>query len=203
MSTRWLLKTALPMAVATLVGLQVLPVAAQDTASLDANAKRAFDKLVATVPAAKELSKNAVAVLVFPRITRVGFIFGGQYGEGVLLRDGKPAGYYSNFGASWGLKAGVKQFGYAMFFMNETALSALSDTHGFEIGVGPSVVIVDQGVTKSLTTMNANSDVYAFVFTQQGLFAGVGLQGNRITRLSREAARDAVRPSTKPASGRS
>jgi lipid-binding SYLF domain-containing protein len=184
---RGLLGTGLSLLVAGLVGLQVSAAAAQDTSTsaLAASAKRAYERLVATVPAAKVLSKNAVAVLVFPRITRVGLIFGGQYGEGVLLRDGNPAGYYSNFGASWGLKAGVKTFGYAMFFMNETALGALSNTHGFEVGVGPSVVVVDQGMSQSLTTMNMANDVYAFIFTQQGLFGGVGIQGNKITRVDR------------------
>jgi lipid-binding SYLF domain-containing protein len=28
-------------------------------------------------------------------------------------------------------------------------------------------------------------DIYAFIFGQQGLMAGVGLQGNKITRLAK------------------
>jgi len=158
---------------------------AQDTSRLNADARRALDKLVATVPGAKALNEKAVAVLVFPRITKVGLVFGGQYGEGVLFRGGKPAGYFANMGASWGLQAGVQQYGYAMFFMNERALGALTSTAGFEIGIGPSVVVVDQGMAQMLTTMNLDSDIYAFVFSQRGLMAGVGLRGNRIVAVSR------------------
>jgi lipid-binding SYLF domain-containing protein len=161
------------------------PALAQNTSLLNSDARRALDKLVATVPAAKALNEKAVAVLVFPRITKVGLVFGGQYGEGVLFRGGKPAGYFANMGASWGLQAGAQQYGYAMFFMSEGALGALTSTAGFEIGVGPSVVVVDQGMAKLLTTMNLDSDIYAFVFSQRGLMAGVGLRGNRIVALSR------------------
>jgi len=184
MKRRAVLRIALPIAVAAAAGLAVLPASAQDTSELQTTAKRALDKLVAKVPAAKALSKQAVAVLVFPRITKVGLVFGAQYGEGVLFRDGKPEAYYSNAGASWGLQAGAQQYGYAMFFMNEGALAALTNTSGFEVGVGPSVVVVDQGMAKSMTTMNMGSDIYAFVFSQRGLMAGVGLRGNKITRLS-------------------
>lgn len=173
---------ALLAAIATAAA--AMPVAAEGRAALTADAERAYAKLVAGVPAAKVLGKEAVAVLVFPKITKAGLMVGGQFGDGVLLRAGKPAGYYNTSGASYGLQAGAQQFGYAMFFMNESALKALTETDGFEVGVGPSVVLVDEGMAKSMTSVTAQKDVYAFVFGQKGLMAGVGLQGNKITRTS-------------------
>ena len=178
---RHALLLAATMALAATAGLA----GAQGRAALDNDAKRAYGKLVAAVPAAKALGKDAVAVLVFPKITKAGLMVGGQYGDGVLLRGGKPSGYYNTSGASYGLQAGAQQFGYAMFFMNEKALSALTATDGFEVGVGPSVVVVDQGMARSTTSITAKSDVYAFVFGQKGLMGGVGLQGNRITKLAK------------------
>ena len=180
----WLLRGLVVALTAAVWGIAG-PALAQDPSRLNADAKRALDKLIASVPAAKALNEKAEAVLVFPRITKVGFVFGGQYGEGVLFRGGKPAGYFANMGASWGLQAGAQQFGYAMFFMNERALGALTSTSGFEIGVGPSVVVVDQGMAQLLTTMNLDGDIYAFVFSQRGLMAGMGLRGNRIVAISR------------------
>jgi lipid-binding SYLF domain-containing protein len=137
------------------------------------------------VPAAKALGKNAVTVLVFPKITKAGLMVGGQHGDGVLLKGGKAAGYYDTSGASFGLQAGAQQFGYAMFFMNEKALNALTETGGFEVGVGPSVVVVDECMGKSATSITMKDDVYAFIFGQKGLMGGVGLQGNKITRLNK------------------
>ncbi|HPU80254.1 YSC84-related protein, partial [Accumulibacter sp.] len=93
--------------------------------------------------------------------------------------------HYSTTGASYGLQAGAQQFGYAMFFMNEKALNALTENDGFEVGVGPSVVVVDEGMAKSATSMTTKDDIYAFIFSQKGLMAGIGLQGNKITKLAK------------------
>ena len=67
--------------------------------------------------------------------------------------------------------------------MNEAALRALDAAGGFQVGVGPSVVVLDEGKAKSFTTQTLTSDSYAFIFGQQGLMAGVGLEGTKITRL--------------------
>jgi lipid-binding SYLF domain-containing protein len=157
---------------------------AADRAALERDARNAYQKLIASAPAAKALSKEAVGVLVFPKITKAGLVVGGQYGEGVLLRSGKPAGYYKTTGASYGLQAGAQQYGYAMFLMNEKALNALNEDRGFEVGVGPSIVVVDQSMSRSMSTTAMNNDIYAFVFGQKGLMAGVGLTGNKVARLS-------------------
>lgn len=152
-------------------------------AQISRDARAALSKLVAGDAGAKAISEKAVAVLVFPSIIKGGLIIGGQYGEGVLLKAGKSVAYYSTAGASYGLQAGAQQYGYAMFFMNKGALRQLDNTNGFEVGVGPTVVVADEGFGKSTTTMNFDKDIYAFVFSQAGLMAGLGLQGNKITRI--------------------
>ena len=184
MRTTGSIRQAFFAAFATLA-VAVAPTAtAADKAALERDAVRAYDNLVASVPAAKALGRDAAAVLVFPTVTKGGFIIGGEYGEGVLLKGRKAVGYYSTAGASYGLQAGIEKYGYAMFFMKASALQALTDTDGFEVGVGPSVVVVDQGMGKSLTTITAKNDVYAFIFGQKGLMAGLGVQGNKITKLA-------------------
>jgi lipid-binding SYLF domain-containing protein len=156
---------------------------AADRGALERDARGALSKLTSTVPAAKSLSGKATAVLVFPSVTKAGLGVGGQYGDGVLFKGGKVAGYYNTSGASYGLQAGAQQFGYAMFLMNDKAVSALGANEGFEVGVGPSVVVVDEGMAKTTTTTTAKDDIYAFIFGQKGLMAGLGVQGNKITRL--------------------
>jgi lipid-binding SYLF domain-containing protein len=156
---------------------------AADRVGLERDARAALQKLTATVPAAKALSGSAAAVLVFPKITKAGLGIGAQYGDGVLFEGGKAVGFYNTTGASYGLQAGAQQFGYAMFLMNDKAVGALGANEGFEVGVGPSVVVMDEGMGKTLTTTTAKDDIYAFIFGQKGLMAGVGIQGNKITRL--------------------
>jgi lipid-binding SYLF domain-containing protein len=154
------------------------------TAQLDRESRAALSNLYAKAPAAKALGQKATAILVFPKVTKAGLMIGGQYGEGALLRGGKSAGYYSTAGASYGLQAGAQTYGYAMFFMNEKSLGQLDKAEGFEIGVGPSVVVMDEGMAKSTTTTTLTNDIYAFIFSQKGLMAGLGLQGNKIARIN-------------------
>lgn len=172
------------LAALTVVLLAPAVALAADRAALERDARNAYQKLVARVPGAKALSREADAVLVFPKIIKAGLVVGGQYGDGVLFRGEKVVGYYNTSGASYGLQAGAQEYGYAMFLMNEKAVHALTRNEGLEIGVGPSVVVVDQGMGKTMTSTTATEDIYAFIFGQKGLMAGIGLQGNKITRIN-------------------
>jgi len=151
---------------------------------LAADSKAALQQLYANVPLAKELGLKAQAILVFPKVTKAGLGVGGQYGEGALLKGGTAVGYYKTTGASFGLQAGGQQYSYAMLFMNAKALEQLDNAKGFEVGVGPSVVLVDEGMAKTTTTSTLKDDIYAFVFGQKGLMAGLGIQGNKITKIT-------------------
>ncbi len=171
-------------AAATLFLVPAAPAMAASAAELSRDANKALQSLYAKVPAAKTIGAKAQAILVFPTITKAGLGIGGQYGDGALIKGGKVVGYYNTSGISSGLQAGAQQYGYAMFFMNEAALKALDSTAGFEVGVGPSIVVLDEGKAKTTTTTTMKDDIYAFIFSQQGLMAGLGLQGNKITKIN-------------------
>jgi lipid-binding SYLF domain-containing protein len=166
------------------MALVAKPVLAASASEIDKEVKVALDKLYAASPAAVELSKVSKGILVFPNVVKAGLIIGGQYGNGALLVDGKTAGYYNTVAASYGLQAGAQSFGYAMFLMNDKALDYLKKSKGWEIGVGPTVVVMDAGMAKNMTTSTAKDDIYAFVFGQKGLMAGIGLQGSKITKIN-------------------
>ena len=130
---------------AALVASMSAPLAlAASGQELERDAARALKSLYANNTAARLLGKKAKAILVFPNIVKAGFMFGGQMGDGVLIRNGRTAGYYNSLAASYGLQAGVQVFGYALFFMNDAALAYLDKSNGWEIGVGPSIVVVDR-----------------------------------------------------------
>ena len=172
---------------ATLVLGQAAPVPATAASgqSIARDARAALEKLYRENSGARLLRDKAHGVLVFPSMLKAGFMFGGQIGEGALLRGGKVTGYYNSVAASYGLQAGAQVFGYALFFMNKSALAYLDKSEGFELGSGPSLVVLDEGAAKSLTSTTLTQDVYAFVFDQKGLMGGLGIQGSKITRISK------------------
>ena len=180
---RFQLAAAALIAVLTLFDAGVARAAS--ASELDAGAHAALSALYAKAPAARALGEKARAILVFPKMVKAGFVIGGQKGEGVLLEHGRPIAYYRSAGGSYGLQAGVQTYSYAMFLMTPAAVAYLDQNHGMEVGVGPSVVVADQGMGKNLTTTTARKDVYAFIFGQSGLMAGAGLQGVKISRIQK------------------
>lgn len=158
---------------------------AATAAQLNADGQAALSRLYAHSDKASRYAKTAEAILVFPKIVKAGFLIGGQGGEGVLFVHGKPAGYYKIAAVSYGLQAGGQSFSYALFLMNQKALTYLNRSDGWAIGSGPSVVVVDKGAAKSTTSTTIAKDVYAFPFGQKGLMAGLGLEGSKITRVNK------------------
>jgi lipid-binding SYLF domain-containing protein len=161
-----------------------------DAAALDNDVRAAIELLVETTPAAKELAATAKGALVFPNVTKAGFLVGVQYGNGALIKRKQGGGYYiskyySLKSGSYGFQAGVQHFGYAMLLMTDTAVEYIETSSGWEVGVGPTIVAVDEGAAKTFTTTTTDDDIYAFTFGQEGLMAGMGLQGTKITRMNK------------------
>jgi len=177
-------KGILSFAVGVLVlATGVRPSFAGRAAEISSSARAALSKLYASNPAAKTLGSKAKGTLVFPSILKAGFMIGGQGGDGAMFKGGKTVGYYRSLAASYGFQAGMQKFGYALFFMTDSGLSYLDKSEGWEVGTGPSLVIVDDGFAKSMSTTTLTQDVYAYIFDQKGLMAGVGIQGSKITRI--------------------
>jgi lipid-binding SYLF domain-containing protein len=179
------MRVALVVLAALVATTATRPARAMSASEINRKASAALSKLYAQQPGAKSLGARARAILVFPEMVKAGFMFGGQIGEGALRKNGKTVGYYNSVAVSYGFQAGIQSFGYALFFMNDAALQQLDNTGGFELGVGPSLVVADEGIGKSVTTNTLTADVYAFVFSQRGLMAGAGIQGSKITRIQK------------------
>jgi lipid-binding SYLF domain-containing protein len=151
----------------------------------------AVQKLYEKSPTAKALGEKSKGILVFPGIVKGGFLVGGQYGEGALLMKGdkegsyKVAGYYNTVQVSYGLQAGLQKYGYALFFMTDSAMQYLGKSDGWELGTGPTITVVDLGAATSFTTTTLQSDINAFFFDQKGLMAGIGLQGTKVTKIEK------------------
>lgn len=153
--------------------------------NLTEDANQSLTILYGSNPVARELSSRAKAILVFPNVVKAGLVFGGSYGEGVLLSNNKVVDYYNSFAGSWGLQAGAQSYGYAVFLITDKAVKYLADSHGWEIGVGPTLVVVTEGVAKNLSSSTLKDDAYAFIFDQKGLMLGVSIEGTKISRIKR------------------
>jgi len=152
---------------------------------LQKNAAQSLEALYKKNPIAADVAKNAKAVLVFPNIVKAGLVFGGAYGEGVLTKGEKFDGYYNSVTASWGWQAGAESYSYVVFLMSDKAVKYLHKSEGWEIGVGPTVVVVNEGIAKNLSSTTLKDDAYAFIFDQQGLMVGISIEGTKISHIKK------------------
>ena len=177
---------------ATTAALALGPISARSwaatAADLDKDSAQALQALYKINPTAELLSKKAKAILVFPKVVKAGLVFGGSYGEGVLMQGGeggKVNGYFNSVSASWGWQAGAESYAYVVFLMSDKAVKYLTTSKGWEFGVGPSIVAVNEGIAKNLSTSTLKNDAYAFITDQQGLMASLSIEGTKISRIKR------------------
>lgn len=164
------------------ISSQAIAATAED---LNKDAAQALQILYKSNSVAESISKKAKAILVFPKIVKAGLVFGGSYGEGVLTKNSHFSGYYNSVSASWGWQAGAESYAYAVFLMSDKAVKYLDKTKGWEFGVGPTVVVVNEGVAKNLSSSTLKDDAYAFIFDQQGLMASLSIEGTKISHIKR------------------
>lgn len=178
---RILLTTATAFAVGSVGSLA----AAATADDLDRDSAQALQALYKQNPSAEAISKKARAILVFPKVVKAGLVFGGSYGEGVLMKGGKVTEYYNTVSASWGWQAGAESYAYVVFLMSDKAVNYLASSKGWEFGVGPTVVVVNEGVARNLSTSTLKDDAYAFITDQQGLMVSLSFEGTKISRIQR------------------
>lgn len=176
------------MAAAALVPALALaaPALASDTEEgrvIDLKVDLTYARLLDTVPGARELAEQARGVLVVPDVTKAGLVVGGLYGEGALRVNGSTVGYYSVAAASFGLQAGAQRFDQALFFMTTKALEDFRRSRGWEAGADAAVTYPGNGLSTELSTTTARNPVIGVVFGQEGLMAGVSVEGAKYTRI--------------------
>src|SRR6478735_8313371 len=174
----------------TLVALLAIVVApdagkADSATEINADANATLQSFVAQNPSARELGRKAAGFLVFPSVIKAGIGLGGEYGEGVLIIKGNPAGYYNLVSASFGFQLGVQSRSVIIMFMTEKSLAGFRNADGWKFGVDGSIVLVTAGAAGAIDTDTLTRPIIAFVLDPQGLMYNLSLEGSKISRIRR------------------
>ncbi|ACC75479.1 YSC84-related protein [Paraburkholderia phymatum] len=151
---------------------------------IDAKVRGTLSKLYSTVKGSKELVAKANGVLVFPSVIKVGFVAGGEYGEGSLHVGGKTVAYYKTISGSFGLQAGAQSKAIVFLFMTHDALSNFRNSKGWSVGGEGSVALLKVGANGEIDTTTATAPVEAIVMTNAGLMGDISLAGTKVSRLN-------------------
>lgn len=129
-----------------------------------------------------DLLRDAKAIAVIPDVLKVGFVFGGRRGEG-LISVKAPDGTWSNpsfvvlGGGSIGFQAGVSSTDVILVFRTQRGVDSIVNGK-FTIGADASAAAGPVGRTASAATdQQLRAEIYSYS-RSRGLFAGVSLDGS-------------------------
>ncbi len=160
-------------------------VMAGSAAEIDASAQATLRAFFRHVHGSRELVRNSTAVLVFPSVIKVGIGFGGEYGEGALIRRGRTVEYYNIISASVGFQLGAQARSVVIVFMTPEALHSFQRVDGWKVGVDGSLALITVGVGASIDTSRIVDPVVGFIFDGKGLMYNLTLEGSKISRIRR------------------
>ena len=150
---------------------------------IDSGADGALTRLYSTARGSRELADRAQGILVFPRVLSAGLGVGGEYGDGVLRSGGRPGGYYRLVGGSFGWQIGAQSQAIVLMFLTQDALDRFRNSNGWTVGADASVSVARIGATGEIDSNTVKQSIVGFALTNVGLYAGVKLEGSKITRL--------------------
>ena len=150
---------------------------------IDSGADGTLSRLYSSVRGARDLGGRAQGILVFPRVLSGGLGIGGEYGDGVLRTGGRADGYYRLIGGSLGWQIGGQSQAIVLMFLTQDALDRFRNSKGWTIGADATVSVAKVGATGDIDSNTIKQSVVGFALTNVGLFAGIKLDGSKITRL--------------------
>jgi lipid-binding SYLF domain-containing protein len=168
----------------TILGMLAANAALASTrAELNASAAHSLSSFYALNPANRQLLDKAAGVLIFSHVTKGGAGIAGEYGEGVLQRNGVTTRYYSLSSASVGLTVGVGERSEIIMFMTKRALERFTHGDGWSVGADSGVAVVSQGAGDQYDSVTIGKPVLGFVFAEKGLIGDLSFEGSKITRI--------------------
>ena len=160
--------------------------AASTTDSIIAGAVSMIDEMSSEgdVSTMADTVKTSYAVAIVPSMVKAGFIIGGEYGEGLILRHEKGKWYGPSFynigGGSFGFQVGAQSVSLLLAVINQRGVGAFM---GSKTKLGGDFAVAAGPVgrrAEAATDAQIKASIYSYSLTK-GLFAGVSLEGSVIS----------------------
>ena len=135
----------------------------------------------------EELLAKCKAIAIYPSVLKAGFIIGGRFGKGVVLKKdektGKwgPVAFSTIGGGSWGLQIGGSATDLILVIMNERGMNGLL-SNNFTLGADAAVAAGPVGRnSEAATDLSLRAGIVSYS-RSRGLFAGMALDGAVMTQ---------------------
>jgi lipid-binding SYLF domain-containing protein len=171
--------TLIPLAavLASLAGCATAPETQAERTDLKAEAVNALKLMKAQDPSFDEFLSRSAGYVVFPRIGKGGFIFGGGFGRGIVYQSAATIGYADITQATVGFQIGAQAFTEVLVF--ETPKDAQRFTSGrLSLTANASAVIVKTGAAAATRYTDG---VAVFVRPVAGAMAEAAVGGQQFS----------------------
>lgn len=136
----------------------------------------------------RDFLSQAAAVAIFPDVIKAGFVIGGKYGRGVIIKHDPGANrwsapaFYSIGAGSVGWQIGAESTDLVLVIRHQRGVESLLHNE-FTLGGDASVAAGPVGRNaEAATDVALKSEVLAYS-RSRGLFAGISLEGAKINPL--------------------
>jgi len=133
-----------------------------------------------------DLLRSCSAIAIFPSTVSAGFVFGGKYGQGIIMvRDQKTGSWsapaiFTIAGGSFGMQIGGQATDFILLIMNKRSVDGILQGK-FKLGGDASVAAGPVGRAASASTdIQLKGGILSYS-RSRGLFAGAKLEGDVIT----------------------
>lgn len=177
-----ILSGAVLMAISSIAMADSIPTLAERV-NVSANVLREISQIPdGEIP--RKLMDKATCIATIPNVIKAGFIFGGQYGQGlvscrVAAGWSRPS-FLTIVGGSWGFQIGVESVDLVLVFTKAEAAMKMSKGK-FTLGGDISIAAGPVGrEAQASTDLTLSSEIYSYS-RSRGLFAGLTLAGSVIS----------------------
>ncbi len=138
----------------------------------------------------RDLLRESAAVAIFPGVIKAGFVFGGKYGRGVILRHNvkanswSPPAFFSIGAGSVGWQIGAQSTDLVLVIRSRRGLEGLLKSE-FTLGGDASVAAGPVG-RKAAAGVDVSLKAEVLSYSRsRGLFAGLALEGAKLNSLEK------------------
>ena len=121
--------------------------------------------------------RQSVAQVVFPKIVKASFVFGANYGEGFLIRDGEVVALIDLSGGNLGPQMGAQSYSQITYILSEERYRDLWNKNRMSLNGSISLAVSGQIQNAIMTTDAIEGDLYTIQFNETGSIYGVSLEG--------------------------
>ncbi len=133
----------------------------------------------------EDLMRSCEAIAIFPSTISAGFVFGGKYGQGIIMvrnkNDWSSPAIFTIAGGSIGWQIGGQATDFVLLVMNRRSIDGILQGK-FKLGADASVAAGPVGrAAEASTDLHLKGGILSYS-RSRGLFAGVKLEGAVLTQ---------------------